>query len=105
VLFQSVTTRKFGPFIERDRATVLLVEFFETLFQPLMDMVRLLRLDFEDDREPRFAVHECRQATGAGRAEDCVAFKIAQPEVDAHGNPGDAAGGDRGGRGQGVKQE
>ena len=57
-----------------------------------MDVVGLLRLDFEDDGEPRFAVHECCQATGAGRAEDRVAFKIAQPDslFDDFGTIGNA---------------
>src|SRR6202022_4612448 len=75
-----MATREFGAVVERDRVTAFLVQFLQTLFDSLMHVVGVFGCDLDDDRVPRLAVHQRRQATGARRAEHGVAFKVAQAQ-------------------------
>src|SRR5206468_2229218 len=78
VRFKPVATREFRAVVEGDGMTPFLVQFFEPLFDPVVDVVGVFRLDLEDDREPRLAVNQGHQAARAGWAEHRVTLKVAQ---------------------------
>src|SRR5450755_1800105 len=79
---------------------VLIVQLPQALFEFSMHMVGVLGLDLDDDRQPRLAADERRQAARARRPQHGVALEVAQPQplFDDLGAIADAGGIRRRGR-------
>src|SRR5208282_6401110 len=75
-----MAAHEFGAVVEGDRVSPLLIQFFHTLFDLFMHMVGVLGLNLDDDRKPRLAIDQRRQAARAWRAQHGVALEIAQPQ-------------------------
>ena len=59
---------------------MLVVQLFEPLFDFPVDMVGVFGLNLDDDRQPRLATDEGRQAAGAGWTEDRITFEVPQSQ-------------------------
>ena len=80
MLFQPPTPRELRAAVERERAAVLFVQFFQPPLDLSVHVVCVLRSNLHDDREPRLAIDERCQTARALFAEHEIALEVAEPQ-------------------------